>query len=358
MVESERSMNVGILVKEFSPDVVGGMEVQTMRMAQELSKKHNVTIFTKNYGKSSQVGDGYEIVRIPNIRFNNFLSTLTFVIISFMALLRHRNKIDVLQCMMIYPSGFIGLITNKLANIPFFSWIRGGDWYFAKNNPVKRKMISSVLRNSLVVVQSNKIKQDVEKEFPDAKLKVIPNAVDISEYRANGEKVIFVGNLIKRKGVRYLIEAMKEVNSKLVIIGDGEERENLEELSEELNVDCDFVGEIPSHQVTEYLRDGKLLVLPAIEGEGFPNVILEAMSVGLPVVATKLAGIPDLVRDGETGFLVEPANPKELANKINKIIRDEDLLKEMSDNCLEEVKKYSWDNIIGQVEEVYRVCVG
>lgn len=318
-------MNVGILVKEFPPDVVGGMEIQTMRMAQELSKKHNVTVFTKDYGGSTKIGEGYKIVRIPNIRFNSFLSTLTFVIISFMALLKHRNKIDVLQCMMIYPSGFIGLITNKLVNVPFFSWIRGGDWYFAKNNPVKRKMISSVLRSSLVVVQSNKIKKDVEKEFPDAKLKIIPNAVDLPEIRANGENIIFVGNLIKRKGVKYLIEAMKEVNSKLVVIGDGEEKENLERFANELNVDCDFVGSVPADQVTEYLRDGKLLVLPAIEGEGLPNVILEAMSVGLPVVATNLAGIPDLVRDGETGFLVSPADSRELASKINRIMEDEGL---------------------------------
>jgi len=352
-------MKIGILVKEFPPEVIGGTEVQTMRMAEELSKKHEVIVFTKRYKRHPKYAylKHYDIVRIPNIRFNDFLSTLTFVLLAPFFILKYKNRINVLQCMMIYPNGFIGLLLNKLFEIPFFSWIRGGDWYFAKNNRIKRKIIASVLGNSLVVVQSNEIKKDVKREFPEADLKIIPNAVDIPGRRADGEDIIFVGNLIERKGTEYLIKAMENVKGKSIIVGDGPERKKLEKLAQDLEVDCEFVGAVAPEKVGEYLMKGKLFVLPAIKGEGFPNVILEAMSVGLPVVATTLAGIPDLVKDGKTGFLVKPADAEALAGKITKIVNNESLWRRMSDNCLKEVRKYSWDNIIKRIEEVYESCV-
>ena len=352
-------MKIGILVKEFPPDVIGGTEVQTMRMAEELGRKHEVIVFTKRYKSDAKYAyhKHYDIVRIQNARFNDFLSTLTFVLLTPFFIMKYRKKIDVLQCMMIYPNGFIGLLLNKLFKIPFFSWIRGGDWYFAKNNPIKRKMIASVLKNSLVVVQSNEIKKDVEREFPEANLKIIPNAVNIPGRRAEGEDIIFVGNLIERKGVEYLIKAMKNVKRKLLIVGDGPERKKLEKLAQSLGVNCEFVGAVAPEKVSKYLMKGKLFVLPAITGEGFPNVILESMSFGLPVVATTLAGIPDLVEDGKTGFLVKPADAEALAGKITKIVNNESLWRRMSDNCLKEVRKYSWDNIIKRIEEVYESCV-
>ena len=352
-------MKIGILVKEFPPDVIGGTEVQTMRMAEELGRKHEVIVFTKRYKSDAKYAHHkhYDIVRIQNARFNDFLSTLTFVLLTPFFIMKYRKKIDVLQCMMIYPNGFIGLLLNKLFKIPFFSWIRGGDWYFAKNNPIKRKMIASVLKNSIVVVQSNEIKKDVEREFPEANLKIIPNAVNIPGRRAEGEDIIFVGNLIERKGVEYLIKAMKNVKRKLLIVGDGPERKKLEKLAQSLGVNCEFIGAVAPEKVSKYLMKGKLFVLPAITGEGFPNVILESMSFGLPVVATTLAGIPDLVEDGKTGFLVKPADAEALAGKITKIVNNESLWRRMSDNCLKEVKKYSWDNIIKKIEEVYESCV-
>jgi glycosyltransferase involved in cell wall biosynthesis len=82
------------------------------------------------------------------------------------------------------------------------------------------------------------------------------------------------------------------------------------------------------------------------------------MSVGLPVVATNIAGIPDVVKDGETGFIVEPANVGELASKISEIVNNQSLWAKMSENCLREVEKYSWDNIIKRIEEVYDLCAG
>jgi len=359
-------MKIGIIVKEFPPNVVGGTETQAMRLAEQLSKRYDVTVFTKKYDtKRDYVYSGkYQIVRVPNITFNSFLSTLTFVLLA--PLYAYTKRADFIICMMIYPNGFLGYVLNKINGTPYISWIRGGDWYFVQNNRIKMWMISKVAQNSHkypIIAQTESIKKDVLSVYPDANIKIISNGVSISGRIANGDKIYFVGSLEERKGVKYLIQAMKYVNKELVIIGDGPDREKLEKLCEKCNVSCTFRGYINPIYIQEELLNARVLVLPAVlyqgaQSEGLPNVILEAMSVGLPVVATNIAGIPDVIKDGETGFVVESTDVKELAIRICEIANNQSLWEKMSANCLKEVEKYSWDNVIRRIEEVRESCAG
>ena len=353
-------MKIGIIVKEFPPNIIGGTETQAMRLAEQLSKGHNVTVFTKRYyaKKNYEHSGGYQIVRVPNIVFNTFLSTLTFVllVIPYVSI----NKCDFIICMMVYPNGFLGYILNKIAGTPYISWIRGGDWYFIQNNKVKMWIVSKVVQKSYkypIITQTEIIKRDVLSVFPDANIKVIPNGVVIPGKIAKGNKIYFVGSLIQRKGIENLIEAMKEIDRELVIVGDGPEREKLRDLCIKYRVNCDFKGYINPWNIQQELMNARVLVLPSVKGEGLPNVVLEAMSVGLPVVATNIAGIPDVVKEGGTGFIVEPANVDELASKINEIVNNQSLWKKMSENSLKEVENYSWENTIKKIEEVYDLCV-
>jgi len=358
-------MKIGIIVKEFPPNIIGGTEIQAMRLAEQLSKRHDITVFTKKYGTTDYSYSGnYRIVRVPNIGFNSFLSTLSFVLLVMPYL--YIKKCDFIICMMIYPSGFLGYILNKIVGTPYISWIRGGDWYFIQNNRLKMWMVSKVVQKSCkypIIAQTESIKRDVLSVYPTANIKIIPNGVSIPGRKiANGDKIYFVGSLEERKGVEYLIKAMKNIDKELVIVGDGPDREKLEALCRQCDVNCTFKGHINPLYIQEELLNARVLVLPAVlyrgaPSEGLPNVILEAMSVGLPVVATNIAGIPDVVKDGETGFIVEPANVGELASKISEIVNNQSLWEKMSENCLIEVKKYSWDNIIKKIEEVYELCV-
>ncbi len=353
-------MRVGILVKEFPPDVIGGMEIQTMRMAEKLSRDHEVIVFTKKYKKSDNSirSPKYTIVRIPNIRLSSFLSTLSFVLLSIMYILKYKKKIDVLQCMMVYPSGFVGLIVNKLAGIPYFSWIRGGDWYFGRKNFLKRLLIRKVMKNSRhpVLVQSERIRKEVLIFCPSANVRVAGNGVNIPSDWQKGKYVYFVGNLIPRKGVEFLIKAFSGINSKLVIVGDGPEKGRLLELCAKYSVNCEFKGKVPPDKIQDELKNAKILVLPAIEGEGLPNVILEAMALGIPVIATDLAGIPDIVKDGKNGFIVKPRDIKSLRDKILLLLNNEKLYKKLSRNAKKTALKFSWENILNELEEVYREC--
>ncbi|QUO46919.1 glycosyltransferase family 4 protein [Halorubrum ruber] len=347
---------IAILVKEFPPDVIGGTETQTKRMARELDGAgHEITVYTKAY-KTDQSDDSlpYEVVRVPNWRISPFVSTLTFVLAATFFLLRDAREYNILQCMMIYPNGFIGRVVNTLRGLPYFAWIRGGDYYFMKDTPVKRWMIRSVLREARVLVQTERIAADVRSEFDESSLTVLGNGVDIPSVTAEGDEIVFVGRLKDQKGVDVFLRAVAGLNESVLIVGDGPERENLEALAERLNVDAEFAGEVPPDVVPDYLRRGKLFVLPSVRGEGLPNAVLEAMAVGLPVIVTDTGGAADAVVDGETGYLVSPGDEDALGDRIEQLCRDEDRRERMGEAARAwVVKNHGWETIVDSLEDVY-----
>lgn len=160
--------NVAILVKEFPPDVIGGTETQSMRMASELQQRtdHEVTVYTKSYPGADPHTPEFDLVRVPNWHVNDFISTLTFLLDAFLYLLRDWSRIYVLHCMMIYPMGFLRSLVHMVTGISYFAWIRGGDYYFMKDNRLKRWMIDRVFRDTLVLVQTEAVRNAVLREFP------------------------------------------------------------------------------------------------------------------------------------------------------------------------------------------------
>ena len=180
-------MNVAITVKEFPPDIIGGTETQTRRMARALSETgHDVPVYTKAYGRETEIDEPYEIVRVPNCRRSSFLSTLTYLLALTALLVRDRNEIDVLQCMMIYPNGFVGTVVHYLTGVPYFAWIRGGDYYFMKANPVKRWLIRTVLWDTTVLVQSAAVRADVTAEFDPTDVRVLLDRYELCESDLHG----------------------------------------------------------------------------------------------------------------------------------------------------------------------------
>ncbi len=174
--------------------------------------------------------------------------------------------------------------------------------------------------------------------LPGARQRVIPNAVVRKEPNApaastrlaldvpaTSRLVLVVARLERRKGHRYLLEAVAQLppscaDVRLVVAGDGPERANLEEQALALGIAwrVRFLGE---HQDPWSLYNvADVVVLPSIGHEDFPIVILEAMAAGRPVVATRIAGIPDQIVDGSTGLLIEPADPNGLADALVRVL--------------------------------------
>lgn len=352
--------NIAILVKEFPPDVIGGTETQSMRMASELQQgtDHEVTVYTKSYPGADPHTPEFDLVRVPNWHANGFISTLTFLLVTFLYLLRDRSEIDVLHCMMIYPMGFLGYLVHTLTAIPYFAWIRGGDYYFMKKNRIKRWMIDQVFCDTLVLVQTDTIRKDVLREFPHANLQVLGNGVEVPEKTASGDSIVFVGRLKRQKGVHILLKAMENISQELIIVGGGPERRQLEMTVREKNLNVEFAGEVDPDAVQEYLLNGSVFVLPSVGGEGLPNALLEAMAVGLPVIGTDTGGVKDTIVDGKTGYVVPPGNHDILTKRLNRIVTDDRTRSRLGRAAREYVAEYhSWEHIMDELNSVYTELV-
>jgi len=203
-----------------------------------------------------------------------------------------------------------------------------------------------------------------------APIDIVPNGVDLSEIVGNGQrndcghiKVITTSRLVEKNGVEDLIKAMAFLseNVHLIILGDGELKEHLEEVSKNNNLDkrVHFVGNVAPKEVYNYLAKADVFCRPSLS-EGLGNAFLEAMLSGLPVVATKVGGIPDFLVDGETGWFCEVKDPRSIAEKIKYILDEknkEEVLRVM-ENAKKMVKeKYGWELVAQKMERIFNLLV-
>ena len=176
---------------------------------------------------------------------------------------------------------------------------------------------------------------EIRRDYGVGEVGVIPNAtgglaVEPSEQIEGEGDLLFVGRLRIRKGVEVLLEALRELRRRvpravLRIAGDGEHRESLECRMAELGLESavSFLGTCDAARVRALLRGAAALVVPSIY-EGMPLVVLEAMEAGVPLVASRVSGIPEVVVDGETGWLVPPEDPAALAGALAEILTNPD----------------------------------
>jgi len=184
----------------------------------------------------------------------------------------------------------------------------------------------------------------------------------------NTEKknILYVGGLNDYKGVKYLIAAFplileKVPDAKLTIVGSGPDRKYLEILAENLSINIKnikFKGRISDDELFESYRTSNVVVVPSIWMENSPLVIYEAMKFGNPVVGSNIGGISDLILDGETGYLVEPRNPVQIAGKVIKILNDDNLAQDMGKKArLRLENEFSADKHIKRMLDIYNSLI-
>jgi len=214
--------------------------------------------------------------------------------------------------------------------------------------------------NHVITVHTRLRKELVSRKVSSGKISVIPNGVDTNLFSSQKENlrenaVLFVGWLTKRKGVNYLLEAISDTNVKLIIIGDGPERFHLMQLANCLGIKAQvtFTGIVDVNKLIEYYSSASIFVLASLR-EAFPLSLLEAMSCNLPVISTNTSGMPEIIKGGYNGFLVEPRNVKQLRERIQYLIENHELCKEMGENARKTVEeKYSWDVIARETIKIY-----
>lgn len=205
-----------------------------------------------------------------------------------------------------------------------------------------------------------------------AKTRVIPGGIRIEQYPAykpvnhvnkkfklEGKKVVlFSGKLTKPKGVKYLVQAARWIKGEVMIAGDGEQRIHLENLAKELKLTnvhfLGYLGKEQSNELDEMYYRTNVFVAPSVWDEPLGLVILEAMAASTPVVVTRKGGIPLAVKDGFNGLFVRPRNAKDIADKVNKILENDALRRQMGKNARHIVEeKFSWKIIARKFMRMY-----
>jgi len=360
----ESLMNIGILSTELPPNG-GGAEFQAAKVATYLCRKHRVTIFTRAVAAGSmlmrQKGCTVRrrsVVSAWGIRF------VADILSSLVVMGRDRKHLDLIIAYQSIIDGVIAALAKRLFGIPFIVSVRSEKEYQLAGNFRSRWLTPFVLRTAdRVAVQLPAIKEELLKELRSAghsgladqvlvKLCVLPNGICSPPHeRGDRDIVLYLGRLVKDKGVAYLIEAMHQCpDQHLVVAGDGPERSRLENAAR-VTANVEFVGRIDRDRLSAYLRRAKILVLPSLRNEGMPNAIMEAMAHGVPVVAARGGGVRDLVKDGETGYLTDPGDAAGLAHYINQLGQNHILREKMSANCVEAMKQYAWPKVIGLLEQ-------
>src|SRR3989344_1948394 len=207
------------------------------------------------------------------------------------------------------------------------------------------------------------------------KTKVITGGIDLKTYSKSGpvtliegkyglkgkRVVLFSGKLTKIKGVDYLIKAAPKIKAEIYIMGDGEERQNLEKLAEDMELkNVHFLGYFDKERDAElkmFYRRADVAVFPSVWDEPLGLVILEAMASSTPVVASKKGGIPLAVKNGQNGFLVRARSSKQIAEAVNKILNNSELRARFAENARRTAEeKFSWKLIAGQFVKLYEIA--
>jgi len=225
--------------------------------------------------------------------------------------------------------------------------------------------LAGILANQIICVSDFDKRSALKNRIVSKKkLYVIHNGIEISKEKMlcakrEDDKIIIgtIANFYRNKGLEFLVQAAAKLNEKLPnlefwVAGDGGERQSIETIIEKYQLDNFKLLGFQERQY-DFLRQLDIFVLPSLK-EGLPYVILEALLLGLPVVASRVGGIPEIITDGENGFLVEPKNVQMLAEKIEILLKNGQLRAKFAQRGQDRVRThFSLERMIRETKDVY-----
>ncbi|MFA7050288.1 MAG: glycosyltransferase family 4 protein, partial [Patescibacteria group bacterium] len=291
--------------------------------------------------------------------------------------LHKRNNYSFSWAIMASFGGLSALFFKKRCKVPLFLTLQEGDdleYIKKKSSYIRKNFLEIFTQADFIQVISSFLKHWAVRNGAESEIRIIPNGVDFlkfkredgfdrEEFRKNlgfkndDKLIITTSRLVKKNGVRDLLKSLSYLENefKFLILGEGEEKDNLLKLTEELNLKnrVYFLGTINHQELPKYLWASDVFCRPSLS-EGLGNSFLEAMTAGIPVVATEVGGIPDFLRHGENGLFCEVENSKDIADKIKQIFSDEDLKSRIIENGIKTVQEaYTWDLVASRMSKAF-----
>ena len=358
-------MDLAILIGQFPPTAVGGAELQAEAWARRLGKRHRVTVITRADGArppGQERRDGFDLTRLAVSRVPGWRTFGDLVAIErTLAALEPRPAVTL--CFQTFVSGLAGTRAGLRLGIPAVVWIRGEAEYRLESSRLHRWLSPRVWREAAgVLVQSEtnraELLRELERHAPASavcvkeRLEVVENGLELPATGPvpPGGPVLSVGRLIADKGMDVVIAACAHAGLPLTIAGDGPERGALESLARRLRANVNFAGRVGQESLARLYAGARAVVLASRRGEGLPNVLLEGLAHGRPVVATPCAGTRDLIQDGVNGVLVPPDNMEALAVALVKVMSDPDAAQRLGTAGRASVERFAWERVEPKLE--------
>ena len=372
-------MRIGIVLYP----TFGGSGIVATELGKELAKKdHEIHFIT--YTEPVRLGElrkniFYHEVSTsdyPLFKYTPYEQVLTSKLVDVVKF----EKLDLLHVHYAIPHASAAYMAQQILSdqnikIPFITTLHGTDITLVGKDPSFEPVINfSINKSNMVTAVSESLKKDTNELFKvKNNIKVIPNFICIDDYKLenndfykkrfapNNEKIIcHISNFRKVKRIKDVLLSFeiisKEIDVKLILVGDGPERSALEKISRESNYrnNIYFLGSLKSTK--EVLNISDLFFLPS-STESFGLSALEAMACSVPVISTKTGGIPEVVIDGESGYLSEVGDVKEMSSNAVEILSNENKLLLFKENALKQAMKFDVKQILPRYEKIYEKCI-
>lgn len=345
-------MKIALLSEKYTPDL-GGLAISAGRLGDSLSAAGNdVRLFapTSNLPptiKQTQRSSGVHVTRFgAHKRVDDTLVDWFELIVE-----EHkREPFDLIHAYFLPMAGFVGTYAGKYLGIPSVVSIRGNDIERAAFDPGKFSHVMYALQNADAVTTNASILAKKAKAFIDREIYIVPNGIDTERFKPLEKNMIlaealglvdekkkeernfvigFVGELREKKGMATLLsgyaQLAKTIPASLLIVGEvreGEDKKAFEEFQTTTpQLHITVTGHIPHKDLTAYYSLMDVFVHPSLR-DGMPNAVLEAMSCGVPVIATPVGGVLDVLKDGENGFFMSVSDADGLVQIAEKLLRE------------------------------------
>lgn len=381
-------MRILLLNYEFPP-VGGGAATAASHIAAQLARRGvEVAVLTSHFEglQRRERIDGYTVHRVPVARRRldrcSPWEMGAFMLGAAVPALRLARAFrpDLMHVYFGMPTGPVGLLIQQLEGVPYLLSLRGGDvpGFLGAELALLHRLALPLTRltwsrAAALVVNGQGLRLLAAHTAPGRRIEVIPNGIDLEAFRpmegnadADGRiRLLFVGRLVRQKGLPYLLRSLALLDPALrervclELVGSGPEEKPLRRLAAELGLEkrIRFTGWVARPDIPACYQKADVFVLPSLD-EGMPNVVLEALACGKPVVATDIRGNRELVQEGLNGTLVPPADAAALARALAAMISNRALREQMGLNARASVARHGWAEVAGRYLDLSEEIIG
>ena len=383
-------MKVLILTHYFQPHI-GGIEIVVYNHAKEIVKRgHQVTIMASKIGgeEEEETIEGIKVIRVKALNFLENHFGVPYPIFYPKLLPRLKEEIknsDVINIHgIVWMQSFFGAIISRIYQKPIV--LHQHNTFINYKNPIL-KLIEKIADKTVgrytlksadhIIAGSGETKKyvlSITKKLYNITISYC--AVNLKRFKPTRYKKLvrekfkinqegFICFTIRRitfkNGIDTFLQVAKFFNKKrkdlLFVLGGTGPDANLAKkyIRDNHLLNTKFLGFVSNDELPDYFALSDIFILPSKTGEGFPMVVVEAFASGLPVIGTNTGGQIEIIRDDQTGFIVEPNKPEQIAEKIEYLFENKKLLKGMSKNCRELIEKgFSWEKNVDKLLSVYQ----